>query len=555
MDLLTCLGLTMAEVVAFLPQAGDSTAASYSSRFMDRTFWSLYGLHYLALMIYRVFLYPRYFSPLRHLPGPKNNHIFFGQSIHLFRAESPTSLYVQWMSQNPRAPFIRYLSFANRKVLVANTIRSHQGVLKEHCYSFTKPRSLRRMLKEIAGGGIFMIEGEKHQLHRKALGAAFSPNRIRDLQTLFRRKSEELCHVLDGAIAANGNGTTGVVDCNDLFSKATLDIVATATLGVDLCSLSSTSPSLRRDPNSIEQFNFHQAYNAIAAQGFVGKLLMWANGFFPTRWIPLRANREFLSATIWLSDTLTELVRLRFRTISEKERDSDDLLSLIVDEAVRGQPAVQSSEEELVGHLLQFMIAGHDTSATMLAWSAYILATRPDIQAALRAEVKGLAYDSATSDFALIDKLPYLHNFVMEILRVYPPATTLHRHSVINMTIDGVFIPRGTVVDIVPAVAMRNPTIWDLDADEVDPTRWARRIGDQKSPYAFEAFSNGPRICIGRSFALMEIKIILFDIIRHYDIVGLANSFTISNPSFVLRPAGLKVCIQKLPRQDQEGHM
>lgn len=125
-------------------------------------------------------------------------------------------------------------------------------------------------------------------------------------------------------------------------------------------------------------------------------------------------------------------------------------------------------------------------------------------------------------------------------------ATTLHRQAKEDLIIQGVAIPEGTTLDIVPSVTQRNPEIWGDDVDDVDPSRWGRLTGDQLSPYAFEAFSNGPRICIGRSFAYLEIKTIFVEIIRNYRFLSVEKPFTVENPAFTLRPAGLEVRLEKI---------
>ncbi len=95
-------------------------------------------------------------------------------------------------------------------------------------------------------------------------------------------------------------------------------------------------------------------------------------------------------------------------------------------------------------------------------------------------------------------------------------------------------------------MTLLNPLIWGDDADKVDLGRWERLAGDQLSPYAFEAFSNGPRICVARSFAYLEIKTIIVEIIRNYRFLRVERPFTVENPSFTLRPAGLEVRLGKI---------
>jgi cytochrome P450 len=95
-------------------------------------------------------------------------------------------------------------------------------------------------------------------------------------------------------------------------------------------------------------------------------------------------------------------------------------------------------------------------------------------------------------------------------------------------------------------MAMMNPLIWGEDAEVVDPTRWDRLSGDQLNPFAFGAFSNGPRICIGKQFAYMELKTILVEMVRNYRFIGVEKEFTVENPNLTLRPAGLEIRLEKI---------
>lgn len=114
------------------------------------------------------------------------------------------------------------------------------------------------------------------------------------------------------------------------------------------------------------------------------------------------------------------------------------------------------------------------------------------------------------------------------------------------MIIDGIPIPKNTAFETVPAVTSLNPLVWGENAETFDPDRWDNLSEEQASPYAFATFSNGPRICIGRHFALYEIKMILVEIVRNFRILGNVTPFTVENPSLTLRPRGMKVRLEKV---------
>ncbi|KAI1433904.1 cytochrome P450 [Xylaria sp. CBS 124048] len=558
MDIIICAGLSLAGalVVAGLQTSHRVDWLSGTPKDVAIT---LFITQYFALKYYRVFLYHKYFSPLRHLPGPTDNHFLFGQSINLLKAESPTALYIQWMKENPDAPFIRYLSFGNREVLVPNRPSCHKTLLQTHGYSLQKPATWLRMTKEMAGDGVIVMEFEKHKRHRRLLNEPFSTRSIRRLESVFQSKADELAELFDRAISA-GDERTGVIDCTQTFSKTTLDVMGIAVLGIDLGNLASTT--FRESENSAGankekkedegDYNFHDAYEAIFVHSTLGKIITLGNGFMPLRWLPLEVNRRFLFATSWLDRYITTLFRTRreeiglaMRTRRYETDSSRDLMSFLIEESFTGGLEDDSTDKELVGDLLQFMIAGHESSANMLAWSLCILARRHDIQTKVQDELLALGDEPS---FVAIDKAPYFDNFVKECVRVYPPAASFHREIVTDVVIEGVHIPKHTSFDVVPSVSSLNPLIWGEDVDEIDPTRWDRLQGNQLHSHVSQAFCSGPRICPGRAFANMEIKIILAKIIREFRFLKVEKEFTIENPGFTLRPRGLEVRLERARR-------
>ncbi|KAI1638104.1 cytochrome P450 [Biscogniauxia mediterranea] len=459
----------------------------------------------------------------------------------MIRAETPTAMYIKWMREFPDAPLIRYRTFANTEVLLCNSVAAHQDVLHTHCYSFKKTDLWRRMTGQITGHGIITMEFAEHRAHRKMLNPYVSTGNVRKLEPIFRRKAEELGRLFRRAIAAGPDGT-GVIHCTELLARATLDIMGVTSLGQDLRLLTS-------DHDEPGRYTFHKAYGAIFSPGNLGKVLLFANGFVPTRWIPLQANRDFLYATSWLRSMLTKIVRDRYRELRDEKRESEssassrDLLTMIVEEDRVGGAAEGISENDIVGHLLQFMAAGHETSANTMAWCIYVMATKPDVQDRLRQETEKLTTQNPHPSFADIDALPYLNNFLRETLRIYAPATTTHRQADVDTVIDGVPIPKGTLLDIIPHVTAMNPRIWGDDVEAFDPDRWDRLADAALNPYSFNVFSNGTRICAGRAFAYEEMKIFLVELVRNFRFLGVEKDYVLENPSFTLQPCGLEVRI------------
>lgn len=114
--------------------------------------------------------------------------------------------------------------------------------------------------------------------------------------------------------------------------------------------------------------------------------------------------------------------------------------------------------------------------------------------------------------------------------------------------IEGTQIPAGTQIEMCCSVIQQNPLVWGDDADVVNPDRWdgipANDI--RLSPFAFETFSNGPRICIGKSFAMLELKTIVIELVRNFSFDSVVKEPEYPNPSLVLAPRGLQVKFKRL---------
>lgn len=211
----------------------------------------------------------------------------------------------------------------------------------------------------MAGDGVITMEFDRHRNHRKMLNGSFSLANIRNLEPLLKSKAAEVTQLFDRAIAANKDGRTGVIDCTDCSTKTTLDIMGMAVLGIDLGNLRETTFNGQNKIDDVNaEFGFHKAYGIVFAPETLSKTLMFVNGFVPIRWLPIQANRDFLFATSWLDNYITELLRRRraeTKTAMDSGKyessDSHDLLTFLIEESMPGAPAEGIKESEIVGHV------------------------------------------------------------------------------------------------------------------------------------------------------------------------------------------------------------
>ncbi|KAI1178408.1 cytochrome P450 3A5 [Nemania sp. FL0916] len=480
------------------------------------TFVGLLLVHYLLFKLYRVYFYPRFFSPLRHLPGPQNNNVILGQELNKLRADSPIALPVEWSRRWPDAPFIRYLSIAGTEALVVNSLAAHKAVLQTHAYDFVKSPIFARLVGEVTGTGLLFAEGDDHKLQRKLLNGPFSVPSMRKILPVFQEKADNLSDAFEKVL---GNRPYASLEVIDAISKSTLDTIGVTILGIELDTLSSMYP-----------LGFQELFGRLLHQGPLGQVISIINSFIPIRkFVPLEANKRFMSADKDLRKMLREIIEkrktdLRDGTFKRDVGESRDLLTYMLEESeLQHQETGQEpwTVEDVTGHLHNFVAAGHETAASTLGWALHVLSTDHEIQDRLRAEIQALLGNNPKPTYEEISGLPYLSNFVREVLRLRTPALMSFRQAVRDLTIEGVYIPKGTRVEIHMPLIHHSQPIWGPDVELFNPDRWDHLTVDSESPYAFEAFIQGPRICPGKNFALIEIKAMLIALVRKWRFIGI----------------------------------
>ncbi|KAK0702261.1 cytochrome P450, partial [Lasiosphaeris hirsuta] len=170
-----------------------------------------------------------------------------------------------------------------------------------------------------------------------------------------------------------------------------------------------------------------------------------------------------------------------------------------------------------------------------------------DVANPLRKEVQDLLATKPDPDYHDLENLLYMGKFTKELFRFLSAAVIIPRTAIKDVTVLGVFIPKGTNVMVMPAMSHHNPTIWGDDCDEFNPDRWGHISEKIEDLYAFAAFSQGPRICIGRAMALLQFKAILVELVSRFEFWNVGGrNVEVLNPNLLLRPrSGLKVRVRR----------
>ncbi|MBT2459635.1 cytochrome P450, partial [Streptomyces sp. ISL-86] len=198
---------------------------------------------------------------------------------------------------------------------------------------------------------------------------------------------------------------------------------------------------------------------------------------------------------------------------SSGEAQGQDLLSLLA--GAKSTDDAEFDAVELREQVLIFLLAGHETTATSLAFALHLLARHPEQQTRAREEISRVLGDR-TPEAADLDRLPYLTQVLKEAMRLYPAAPVIGRQAVAASEVGGHTIPAGADVILAPWVTHRHPGYWP-DPDRFDPDRFTPEAEAERPRYAWFPFGGGPRACIGQHFSMLESVIALAMILRSYE--------------------------------------
>jgi cytochrome P450 len=194
------------------------------------------------------------------------------------------------------------------------------------------------------------------------------------------------------------------------------------------------------------------------------------------------------------------------------------------------------TDRQLRDEVMTLFLAGHETTANALSWSWMLLSQNPDVEAKLHAELDTVLAGRAPAA-ADLPALPYTAQVVRETMRLYPPAWVIGRGAAQPVTLGGVEIAPGSGILMSQWVMHRNPRYY-TDPDAFRPERWDNDFARQIPEFAYFPFGGGPRLCIGRPFALQEAALVLAMVAQRYRLELAPGYVARPVPSITLRPGG-----------------
>lgn len=359
---------------------------------------------------------------------------------------------------------------------------ANRRILKEKLDVYPKSDVTKNILRPAIGDSMFIAEGAHWRWQRRAAAPVFSHRNIASLAPIMSASAEAVCERLEQA--------NGEADVFDEMVRATFEVISDVTF----------SGSGTMDSDAV-----HKAIDNYIDQ--TARMSLFDVLGVPT-WVP-RLSRLFGP------NSLTKMKDIADQSIARRResgpKDIPDLLDLLL-EGQDPKSGRQMNASELRDNLLTFIVAGHETTALTLGWALYLCAFDPVVQEKLRAEAQSvLNGDVANAEH--VKNMPYCEQVIKETLRLYPPAAFLSRTAQEKDELCGRKIKRKDTV-MLPVYALhRNELLWD-DPDAFDPDRFGPDATYDR--FAWLPFGDGPRVCIGSHFAMVEAQIILSTLISRF---------------------------------------
>ena len=214
--------------------------------------------------------------------------------------------------------------------------------------------------------------------------------------------------------------------------------------------------------------------------------------------------------------SLTKLVANLIRRRRDGHEEHFDYVAMLM--SARDKESGEAmSERQLIDEIMTLVVAGHETTASALNWTWYLLGEHPEADATLHEELRA-APDMDAPSLAQVEALPYAQQVVNEALRLYPPGWLLSRRTIGPDVLGGYEIAAGSDVLLSPYLLHRHPRYW-RDPDAFRPERFAPDHAAERPRFAYMPFAAGPRHCIGETFALYEMLVHLYKVARRYRLV------------------------------------
>ena len=457
----------------------------------------------------------------------------------------------EWIAENLRSCGGTYqtcicpIPFLARKqglVTVTCDPKNLEHILKIRFDNYPKGPTWQAVFHDLLGEGIFNSDGETWRFQRKTAALEFTTRTLRQAMARWVTRAIKLrfCPILKKA-QLEGKP----VDLQDLLLRLTFDNICGLAFGKDPQTL---APGL---PENSFATAFDRATEA-TLQRFILPEFIWKL----KKWLRLGMEASLTHSLGHVDKYLSDVISTRkLELVSQQQGGSphDDLLS-------RFMKKKEAYSDNFLQHVaLNFILAGRDTSSVALSWFFWLVIQNPRVEEKILTEICTVLMETRGSDtskwvedplvFEEVDRLIYLKAALSETLRLYPSVPEDSKHVVVDDVLpDGTFVPAGSAITYSIYSTGRMKFIWGEDCLEFRPERWLSADGKKielQDSFKFVAFNAGPRICLGKDLAYLQMKSIAAAVLlRHRLTVALGHRVEQKMSLTLFMKYGLKVNVQ-----------
>ncbi|XP_010247156.1 PREDICTED: cytochrome P450 94B3-like [Nelumbo nucifera] len=391
-------------------------------------------------------------------------------------------------------------------IITANPLNV-EHMLKSNFHNYPKGSRVTSYLEDFLGRGIFNADGEIWKIQRKTASYEFN---TKSLRNFFMKSVEEEIQTRLVPVLKRASVLNQVVDMQDILERFSFDTVCRLSFNMDPGCLGSEGTTGTEFMNA-----FGEASTYSAGRFFYALPYMWRI----KKALNIGSEKRMRKAISIVHDFADDIIKSRMKEKGEKE-DTDDLLSrFIANES--------NSAEFLRDIIISFMLAGRDTMTSSITWFFWVLSSRSDVEGNILHEMKSIRNRNGTGSEAFnfddMGQMHYLKAALSESLRMYPPVPLDEKQCLQDDIMpDGTFVGKGWCVTYHAYAMGRMESIWGKDCLDFKPERWLENgICRQESPFRFPAFHAGPRICLGKDVAHMQMKMVVASVLSrfHLDLV------------------------------------
>ncbi|KAK8499378.1 hypothetical protein V6N13_010588 [Hibiscus sabdariffa] len=360
-----------------------------------------------------------------------------------------------------------------------------------------KDSYMAKALQPMLGNGIIRSNGQSWAHQRKIIAPQFFMDKVKGMVGLMVESTVPLLKKWEAIIDAKGGLVTEINVDGDLRSISA-DVIARACFGSSYVKGKQIFSKLRTIQTSITK------------QGFIF-------GLNSSRFLPNNKKVSTLEREVEL--LIWETVKQRQQECLDKSLGQKDLMQLILESAMNDEsagPGKGSPQKFIIDNCKNIYFAGHETTAITASWCLMLLALHPEWQSRIQEEVAQVC-TNGLPDADSISRLKTVTMVIQETMRLYPAAAFVTREALEETRIGNILVPKGVCIWTLIPTLHRDPDIWGPDANEFKPDRFINGVSKAcKSPQGYIPFGLGTRLCLGKNFAMVQLKVLLALIVSKF---------------------------------------